>query len=293
MADLSATLQFEIYDQLATWFRVWYSYSTTVGMVADEYKLTGNINERLISKEDLEHLTAIRENIEYVCLERQFSKEVEGNLLALNNPNSGVYYLNKLAKLINPYIDYTAVKYLENTCNTRLLINVPGVNAANVNAFLFEVQQFSISFGYIEETILRLLSESVWYQQYIALIKVEGYSKGVAVANDFDKVSAKPSTNEEPEPIAPGVKLQWNCSPAIAGYIITELVRAGYIEPPKTHGELSYAKLAGICSQLFDIRSDGKPTTLDYLKKVVNPESNPLPDYKRAKLNLPDLDQLT
>jgi hypothetical protein len=87
--------------------------------------------------------------------------------------------------------------------------------------------------------------------------------------------------------------LKWNCSPAIAGYIISELIRAGYIEPPTTNGELSFAKLAGICSQIFDIQSKGKQTTLDYLKKVVNPESNSLPDTKRIKLKLPDLDQLT
>ncbi|GAB4027295.1 hypothetical protein [Spirosoma koreense] len=101
------------------------------------------------------------------------------------------------------------------------------------------------------------------------------------------------STTQEQENQDLGLKLKWNCKPAIAGYIISELIRARYIEPPTTNGELSFAKLAGICQQIFDIKYNGKPTTLDHLKKVVNPESNTLPDYKRAKLNLPDLEQLT
>jgi len=89
------------------------------------------------------------------------------------------------------------------------------------------------------------------------------------------------------------LKLTWSCKPAIAGYIISELVRAGYIEPPITNGELSYAKLATVCYQIFDFKNEGKSTTLEYLKKVVNSQSNSLPDHKRAKLKLPDLDQLS
>ena len=127
-------------------------------------------------------------------------------------------------------------------------------------------------------------------QEIFDLYNSYGANTIVSFRNDKPVIHAP---IQESEPTEPGVKLKWKCSPAIAGYIISELIRTGYVEPPITNGELSYAKLAGICNQIFDIRSDGKLTTLDYLKKVVNPESNQLPDYKRAKLNLPDLDQLT
>lgn len=95
----------------------------------------------------------------------------------------------------------------------------------------------------------------------------------------------------QPQIIEPGLKLRWNCKPAVAGYIISELIRAGYLEPPTTNGELSLKKLAGICNQLFEVK--GHTPSIDSWRNVVDPERNTLPDMKRVKLNLPDLDQLT
>ncbi|ADB41831.1 hypothetical protein [Spirosoma linguale] len=210
MIDQNTTLKFEIYDQLSSWYRIWYSYSSTMGRVSDEYQRTGNIHDPIITKDDLEHLATIRENIEEVYYDGLFLKEVEQNLLSMDTPNKGVFYLNKLVKLINPFIVYNSGKYLEYTCNTRLLGSIETVDSKAIDAFLFEVQQFATSFSYIEDTIVKLLSESVWYQQYISLIKVEGYKNGVSVANDLNKLSATALPNKEPEPMEPGVKLQWN-----------------------------------------------------------------------------------
>lgn len=111
---------------------------------------------------------------------------------------------------------------------------------------------------------------------------------------DFYFRNGKPAlSSQEPQPPEPGVKLKWNCQPAVAGFIISELIRAGYIDPPTTNGEMSNAKLAAVCNQIFDIRGkEDKPTTLDYLKNVVDPERNTLSPTKRAKLKLPDLSDL-
>ena len=95
---------------------------------------------------------------------------------------------------------------------------------------------------------------------------------------------------EQPQLIEPGEKLQWNCKPAVAGYIISELIRKGYIEPPVTHGELSYAKLGAICNELFTV-ANHTPTPESW-RKVLNPESSTLSDHKRAKLSLPDSNDL-
>ncbi|MCK8493146.1 hypothetical protein M0L20_14850 [Spirosoma sp. RP8] len=89
-------------------------------------------------------------------------------------------------------------------------------------------------------------------------------------------------------------KLVWNCKPAVAGYIISELIRAGYIDPPIANGDLNYAELGRICSQLFEFKKH-KPSAEGW-RKLLNADvagSNALPDYKRAKLKLPDIDQLT
>jgi hypothetical protein len=95
----------------------------------------------------------------------------------------------------------------------------------------------------------------------------------------------KLSVNNELQP-----KLTWSCKPAVAGYIISELIRAGYVNPPTTNGELSLTKLAKICDQLFDIA--GHNPSQGSWRNVLDPERNTLSDHKRARLNLPDSDQL-
>lgn len=104
------------------------------------------------------------------------------------------------------------------------------------------------------------------------------------VIRGIDTIQRKQSTE-------PNVKLQWTCKPAVAGYIITELIREGYLDPPTTNGELSYAKLGAICEQLFTVA--GHSPTAESWRKALNPESNTMPDYKRIKLKMPPYSELS
>ncbi|GAB2562417.1 hypothetical protein [Spirosoma areae] len=88
----------------------------------------------------------------------------------------------------------------------------------------------------------------------------------------------------------PGVKLQLKCSPAIAGYIISELIRGDYIEAPLRHGSINYTELGRICSQIFNLPKQYK-TNAEGWRKVIDVDSNSgnqLTDIKRSKLKLPD-----
>jgi len=81
-------------------------------------------------------------------------------------------------------------------------------------------------------------------------------------------------------------KIEWKGSPALFGYLFTELVKNGFIEPPLYNGEPSYSGLAKLCFQYFNVNE----TTLDNLKKEMNPNKNTLSETKRAKFpNLSDL----
>ncbi|CCH55888.1 hypothetical protein BN8_05185 [Fibrisoma limi BUZ 3] len=99
------------------------------------------------------------------------------------------------------------------------------------------------------------------------------------------------STEKEPDNGVDKNKLIWNCKPAIAGFIISELIRAGYIEPPITNGELSLTKLANICNSSFRF-TKYNPSPNSW-RNVVDTERNTLSEANRTKLTLPDLDQLS
>ncbi len=98
---------------------------------------------------------------------------------------------------------------------------------------------------------------------------------------------------EESEFVSTKIKIQWKGSPALFGYIILELVGKGYIEPPRHGGEWSYAKLAKLCFQYFEIHNNkGEVTTLENLIKEINPNKCTLSDTKRARFTIPDLSDL-
>ncbi|GAB4040453.1 hypothetical protein [Spirosoma jeollabukense] len=99
------------------------------------------------------------------------------------------------------------------------------------------------------------------------------------------------AVDQEPLSKETEVKLKWNCKPAIAGYIISELIRAGYIEPPVRRGDLNLKELARICDQLFEFK-DYKPG-VDGWRNNVDQTRNELTEIPRAKLKLHDLDQLS
>lgn len=137
------------------------------------------------------------------------------------------------------------------------------------------------------------------YQNFTIQTFVNSLSTTLAIVQDVQSIYVlyvgsnhySANLDESQKSTLPGVKLQWNCKPAIAGFIISELIRAGYLEPPKTNGEMSLTKLANICNQVFEVR-DHTPSNSSW-RNVVDPDRNTLPDIKRAKLKLPDLDQLT
>ena len=87
-----------------------------------------------------------------------------------------------------------------------------------------------------------------------------------------------------------GARLTWSCKPAVAGYIISELIRAGYVEPPTTNGDLSYSKLADICNQIFKVAQHSP--TRDSWRNVIDPNRNTLSEIKRAKIKLPDSSEI-
>jgi hypothetical protein len=82
-------------------------------------------------------------------------------------------------------------------------------------------------------------------------------------------------------------RIKWKGSPALFGYIFSELVKNGFIDPPLFRGDPNYAGLAKLCFQYFNVNE----TTIENLIKEMNPKKNSLSDTKRAKFpNLSDLD---
>jgi hypothetical protein len=90
-------------------------------------------------------------------------------------------------------------------------------------------------------------------------------------------------------------KLKFKCKPAVAGYLISELIRQDYIEIPLHNGDINMTELGRICSQIFEL-PEGFKTNAEGWRKVLdvdNNTGNQLTDIKRAKLKLPprtDLD---
>jgi len=92
----------------------------------------------------------------------------------------------------------------------------------------------------------------------------------------------------------PTDKIKWAGSPSQFGYIILELVKHGFIEPPLYHGETNFTGLAKLCFNNFNI-----DTSQENLIKEMNQAKNTLSDTKRAKIkisdtefNIPDLSDL-
>ena len=227
----------------------------------------------LFSKDGLNERWETNTNLTTYDLQ-SFEKEIRNNILDKNYEDKLIYF-----RIVN----YEISEFVDKSKTYNQWCNYPKPGESFKVDRCLEILESeylkSRLVGFIARLkILNILLERVQ--------RITDKYKSIIVIQEVD-------THPQPQPAEPGAKLQWKSNPTITGYIISELIRAGYLEPPITNGELSYAKLAGICNQIFDIRSDGKPTTLDYLKKVVNPESNQLPDHKRAKLRLPDLDQLT
>lgn len=79
-------------------------------------------------------------------------------------------------------------------------------------------------------------------------------------------------------------KMKWKCSPALVGFIITELANKGFIDFPLHNGEINPTGLAKICFELFNC-----DTTKENLIKEFNQNKNTLSETKRAKFLIPEL----
>jgi len=106
--------------------------------------------------------------------------------------------------------------------------------------------------------------------------------------------------NNTGNPLQAGEKIKWKGTPSQFGYLFSELVKHGFIEPPLYNGETNYTGLAKLCYEYFDIESEpGKKTTPGNLTKELKPDNdktgerkNTLSDTKRAKFNIPYLSDL-
>jgi hypothetical protein len=133
---------------------------------------------------------------------------------------------------------------------------------------------------------------SFTYAVHMTLVDIE---KVINTIEDNIKIFDSQSDLEpkHSEPTEPGAKLTWTCNPATAGFIIAQLVRNGFIEPPAKNGNLNYAELGRICSQIFDFK-DNNPTPESW-RKVLNIDAsggNQLSRINRAKFTFPYKDDL-
>jgi len=83
-------------------------------------------------------------------------------------------------------------------------------------------------------------------------------------------------------------KIEWKGSPALFGYLFTELIKKGYIEPELHNGEMSYQGTAKLFFNHFNVNN----TTFENLKNEMNPGKCKLSDTKRAKFTIPNLSDL-
>ncbi|QHV97283.1 hypothetical protein [Spirosoma endbachense] len=284
-------LKFEIYDRLVYHYKSWYIASSEAAEISKDYSERGRMNFPIKWHHIFEDLKNIQGEMSYI-LRSELKEEIEENLLFILDENSGVFYLNKWVKFINQFSYFSNGIFLG---NLKLIEVLAGTlyDEEVINSYIEILLDIDLQFRRVKNSIIELLRQSVWYKKYPDLINVNEYPYGIPDYNRkkyplLDTSSSKLTNEEEANRLN---KLTWSCKPAVAGYIISELIRAGYIEPPIKNGELSLNKLANICSQLFDV--SGYSPSRDSWRNVVDPERNALPDSKRAKLNLPDLDQLT
>jgi len=85
-------------------------------------------------------------------------------------------------------------------------------------------------------------------------------------------------------------KLKWTGKPEQFGFIFLELAQKGFIEIPGTNGEASYSKFAQSCFDLFEFENE---TTLENLKRTMNPSKNALSESNRQKFQIPNKDDIS
>jgi hypothetical protein len=82
-------------------------------------------------------------------------------------------------------------------------------------------------------------------------------------------------------------KIKWLGKTSQIAYLFSELAKKGFIDLPTTRGDGSYSKLGVLIMQYFDV-----DTTIDNMKKEVNPAKNSLSETSRNKFVIPDIKDL-
>lgn len=234
------------------------------------------------------------ENLNDRQLFKNFEKEILYNLSSFTGRQETYYHVivRKLLVKVRS-VREEVIKY-DQTCNIihniAISNSVWGADAAtlydNLERYIEEVLGATSTLHHILQPYL------IPYYDEDFKVAIEG--KG---STDYFAPSLLPSPTvqqpepTEPEPAEPGAKLTWNCKPAIAGFIISELIRAGYIDPPVRRGDLNLKELARTCNQIFDFK-DFKPG-VDGWRNNVDETRNELTAVPRAKLKLPERDQLS
>lgn len=101
------------------------------------------------------------------------------------------------------------------------------------------------------------------------------------IKENIDRYSLKPITSSS-FATTELEKIKFNGGPALFGFIMTELIRQGYIDLPFVNGDTSFEKLAALCYERFEINGE-----LSSLKKYMGGTKN-LSEAKVAKFNIPD-----
>lgn len=142
------------------------------------------------------------------------------------------------------------------------------------DAILIQIEHF--------KTILRS-HESNTSQDSLDAIEIVKIRKHLANMEDL-LVNEYPHSKSLQNPkMNPATKLKFNGSPALFGFLITELAKKGYIEYPLRSGDPNYTGLAKICFSLFEIQ-----TTSENLIREFNPNKNSLSETKRRKFSIPE-----
>ncbi|MBO0937241.1 hypothetical protein J2I47_11850 [Fibrella sp. HMF5335] len=237
----------------------------------------------ILLKLELDDWGEIYETIETVY--DQLKKELNASVFKANTDSQQYFYLGKVERFMKSIadIDHAGtqmwLKEFSKSFSDERILDIIGYLHLIVDS-LDDIRDFIAS--HFQKSLILSLNST----KFPFLTGIVRYS--LLCDNEIT------TDLEDPEDATPKIsnqKLQWTCKPAVAGYIISELIRAGYLAPPTTGGEMSLNKLAGICNQLFDFK-DHAPTVGSW-RNVIDPERNTLPDLKRAKLVFPDLDQLT
>lgn len=252
----------------------------------------------------------------YAAITQKMIDEVESNLSKSLRPAQELTYLENLESLVmhisSTYSDVETQDW-QDTIELRLqnnnyildsVVNRIVINATEKELASNLIEQVRIccyKFDLACEEVAKLAGKSSFVQDHpkkfpniISYIPSEKHTEKLIPVSEVkppaQKLEKESNESAKETNTLPGMRLKLKCSPAIAGFIVSELVRGDYIEIPLKHGTINYTELGRICSQIFELPSEYKITAVGW-RKVIDVDSiggNQLINSKRAKLKLPD-----